>query len=143
MNCGIERQRFDDLADVEVDVIAMQGATRTPHLELLACRRPRGRANPSADLAGLAVDRVAGRADVIDVLLDAPTDAGFADAVIAGGFVDGSSVALLRDPDGHVLVLQETANHQPAPGRAGRRVNASATCRWLPWEPFWMDAALH
>lgn len=108
VNRGVAQQHLDDLADVEVDVIAMQGAARTPHLELLGYRRPRGRANPFADPVAVAADRMIWQARDIDVLLDALGDADFTDAVVASGCVDGATVALLRDPDGHLVVLNES-----------------------------------
>ncbi|MGH8183751.1 MAG: VOC family protein [Rhodanobacteraceae bacterium] len=108
VNRGLEQQRLDDLDNVEVDVVAMQAATRTPHLELLGYRQPRGRPNPSGDITAIAADRLVWQARDIDVLLDALTDGDFCDAVIASGFIDGATVALLRDPDGHLVALHES-----------------------------------
>ncbi|MGH8118428.1 MAG: VOC family protein [Rhodanobacteraceae bacterium] len=106
LNRGVEQQRLDDLGDVEVDVVALQGAAaRTPHLELLGYRQPRGRANAVIDPTAVAADRVVWRAEAIDVLLDALDAADFADAVIASDFIDGAIVAMLRDPNGHLIVL--------------------------------------
>ena len=107
LNHGSEQQCLDDLDDVEVDVIAMQGPTRTPHLELLGYRQPRGRTDADSDLSAIAADRAIWQARDIDVLLDALADADFTDAVITSGFIDGATIALLRDPDGHLLVLRE------------------------------------
>jgi catechol 2,3-dioxygenase-like lactoylglutathione lyase family enzyme len=109
VNRGIEQQRLDDLADVEVDVIAMQiSSSATPHLELLGYRRPRGRANAATSVTATAADRLIWQATAIDVLLDALDAADFDNAVVASGFVDGATAALLRDPDGHLLVLGES-----------------------------------
>ena len=110
VNRGAEQQRLDGLAGVEVDVVALQAPSRTPHLELLAYRQPRGRPAPSSAVVATAADRVVWQASHIDVLLDALADADFTDAVIASGIVDGTTVALLRDPDGHRLVLRENCN---------------------------------
>jgi catechol 2,3-dioxygenase-like lactoylglutathione lyase family enzyme len=107
VNHGIEQQRLDDLPDVEVDVIALEAATRTPHLELLGYRHPRGRAVVSIHLADIAADRLVWQAGNVDVLLGAITDGDFADAIVASGFIGGATVALLRDPDGHWLVLRD------------------------------------
>ncbi|WIG57175.1 MAG: hypothetical protein OJF61_002963 [Rhodanobacteraceae bacterium] len=107
VNRGVEQQRLDNLADVEVDVVAMQGAARTPHLELLGYHRPRGRANPAAALTAIAADRLVWQAGKVDVLLDALTDGDFARAIVASGFIGGATIALLRDPDGHLLVLRD------------------------------------
>lgn len=107
-NRGVEQDRLDDLADVEVDVVALEGATRTPHLELLGYRRPRGRAAAAPTrLADTAADRLVWHADNVDVLLGALTDGDFTDSIIASGFTDGATVTLLSDPDGHVLVLRD------------------------------------
>ncbi|HJR13305.1 MAG TPA: VOC family protein [Rhodanobacteraceae bacterium] len=107
VNQGVEQQRLDDLADVTVDVIALESATRTPHLELLRYRQPHGRANGSTRLTAVAADRLAWQAENVDVLLDALTDGDFADAVVASDFIRGATIALLRDPDGHLSVLNE------------------------------------
>lgn len=107
VNRGTEQQCLDNLAGVEADIVALDGPARTPHLELLGYRRPRGRANPSAGLMAVAADRLAWQADKVDVLLDALTDGDFTDAIIAGGFIDGTTIALLRDPDGHLLALRD------------------------------------
>ncbi|MDN5849314.1 MAG: VOC family protein [Nitrococcus sp.] len=107
VNRGTEQQRLDALADVEVDVIAMQpAASRTPHLELLGYRKPRGRTAPSTPITAVARDRLIWRVDAIDVLLDAITDADNADAIIATR--RGADHALLRDPDGHLHILTAT-----------------------------------
>ena len=107
MNHGVEQDHLDDLADVEVDVIALEGAARTPHLELLGYRHPRGRANGTAVLTEVAADRVVWQAENVDVLLEALTAGDFANAILASGFIGGVTVALLRDPDGHALVLRD------------------------------------
>jgi catechol 2,3-dioxygenase-like lactoylglutathione lyase family enzyme len=107
VNQGIEQQRLDDLADVEVDVIAMQPTARTPHLELLGYRHPRGRADASIHLADTAADRLVWQAGNVDILLGAITDGDFADAIVASGFIGGATVALLCDSDGHWFVLHD------------------------------------
>ncbi|HET7223525.1 MAG TPA: VOC family protein [Rhodanobacteraceae bacterium] len=107
VNRGVEQQRLDNLADVEVEVIAMQAATRTPHLELLGYRQPRGRSNPPTGLTAVVADRLIWQAGNVDVLLEALADGDFVDAVVASGFLQGATVALLRDPDGHLLVLRD------------------------------------
>lgn len=108
VNRGLEQQRLDALADVEVDVIALQARTRTPHLELLGYRRPPGRATAPPALTAIASDRSVWQAENVDVLLEALADAGFPDGVVVSGFARGATVALLRDPDGHLNVLNES-----------------------------------
>jgi catechol 2,3-dioxygenase-like lactoylglutathione lyase family enzyme len=109
VNRGIEQQRLDDLAGVEVDVIAMQAAAHTPHLELLGYRTPRGRVAPPAPITAVVADRVVWQAEAVDVLLEVATDGGFADGVVASGRVRGTTIALLHDPDGHRMVLAGAA----------------------------------
>lgn len=108
VNRGVEQQRLDGLPDIEVDVIAMQATTRTPHLELLGYHHPRD-ADASIRLADTAADRLVWLAGNIDVLLRAIGAGDFADTVIASGFIGGATVALLRDPDGHLMVLRDLA----------------------------------
>jgi catechol 2,3-dioxygenase-like lactoylglutathione lyase family enzyme len=109
VNRGVEQQRLDDLANVEVDVVALESAMRTPHLELLGYRQPHGRTNRPADLTDVTADRLAWQAENVDVLLEALSDGGFTHAIFASGFIDGTTVALLRDPDGHLLVLRDAS----------------------------------
>lgn len=108
LNRGPGQQRLDALAEVEVEVIALQARTRTPHLELLGYRRPPGRATAPPALTAIASDRTVWQAESVDVLLEALTDAGFTDGVVVSGFVRGATVALLRDPDDHLNVLNES-----------------------------------
>lgn len=114
VNRGTEQHLLDGLEDVEVDVVALQAVERTPHLELLGYRRPRGRATAAIDLTAVVADRMVWRAEAIDVLVDALDDAGFNNTVIASGVIDDATVALLRDPDGHLLVLRESTAHESA-----------------------------
>jgi len=105
VNHGLEQQRLDDLPDVAVDVVAMEAPARTPHLELLGYRHPRGRYRPAAPPTAVAADRLTWSACGIEALLDILVDAGFADAILGNGLDGDRTVALLRDPDGHLLLL--------------------------------------
>jgi catechol 2,3-dioxygenase-like lactoylglutathione lyase family enzyme len=108
VNQGIEQQQLDDLVDVEVDVITMKpDAWRTPHLELLGYRHPRGRSNPASLATAVAADRLAWQVNAVAPLLEAVADAGFPDAILGSGCIDGTTIVLLRDPDGHLVVLDE------------------------------------
>lgn len=83
-NAGPEQDALDGLAHAVVDVVALHPAQATPHLELLAYRSPPVR--PAVwGLADIAATRL-----VIDTGLPGPP-------------------ALLRDPDGHVLIVRYTA----------------------------------
>ena len=97
INHGIEQQELDALADVRVDVVALQpDAAHTPHVELLGYLDPRGRASPVHDVQAIAADRLVLKAHELEALRKIGVE------VIASS----SRSALLRDPDGHLLVLE-------------------------------------
>jgi catechol 2,3-dioxygenase-like lactoylglutathione lyase family enzyme len=107
LNRGREQQRLDDLADVEVDVIAMQGATGTPHLELLGYRQPRGRRDAASSINAIAADRCIWQvADLDAVWRDLA--AHFPDSLMARDCIDGLDTALARDPSGHWMTLVDS-----------------------------------
>ena len=92
-NQGPEQDRLDGLTDTVVDVVALLPKAATPHIELLAYRVPtvipagsRAPNDVAATRLVLAVDRL--------------TEAGVTMA-------DGSKAMLIRDPDGHLLVLMQ------------------------------------
>ena len=87
LNQGPEQQSLDDLCDVEVTVAPMQPAGRTPHLELLAYRVPRGAAGQALRANDVAATRIVWR---------------------------GARAALLRDPDGHLQQII-TSGKEPLP----------------------------
>ncbi|HET9651208.1 MAG TPA: VOC family protein [Usitatibacter sp.] len=84
LNRGPEQADLDDLADPVVDVVAlaMPGATK-PHLELLGYRAPRGR----------PIAAVASAHDIAMTRLVCE--------------VQGGGGRVVRDPDGHLLVLAQ------------------------------------
>ena len=90
-NSGIEQDRLDGLADTIVEVVALQPITRTPHIELLAYRTP-----PVIPAGHHAPNDVA--ATRLVLLVDRLTEPGVT-------LSDDSAVALIRDPDGHLLLL--------------------------------------
>lgn len=107
VNRGVEQQRLDDLDDVVVDVIALQPANaRTPHIELLGYRTPHGRKPADADVRAIAADRLVLRMQNLHAtkakLAAAKLDFAAACAADSG---DDLQTILLRDPDGHWLVL--------------------------------------
>jgi len=80
LNEGPAQQRLDGLRDAEVAVVAMIPPERpTPHLELLAYRRPKGQAGPPLRANDVAATRVVWR---------------------------GWKAALIADPDGHLHEIQ-------------------------------------
>lgn len=106
VNQGFEQQRLDDLADVEVDVVALQAARRTPHVELLGYRQPRGRGTASTDITSVAADRLEFSMQNLHAALDSLRAPDATTATRDASNPSGDPrVALLRDPDGHWIVL--------------------------------------
>lgn len=81
VNTGPEQDRLDGLAGVSVDVVALTPEQATPHVELLAYRTPPGQAMPRLQPQDVAATRL-----VLEVT----------------GLTEPE---LVRDPDGHLLVL--------------------------------------
>jgi catechol 2,3-dioxygenase-like lactoylglutathione lyase family enzyme len=79
LNQGVEQDALDGLDNVAVDVVALNPPQRTPHVELLCYRTPLPSAAPYAP-ADICADR------------------------LVFGTKDGG-LQLLRDPDGHVVLL--------------------------------------
>ncbi|MEO8714470.1 MAG: VOC family protein, partial [Acetobacteraceae bacterium] len=100
VNTGSEQDRLDGLADVIVDVVALRPAAEaTPHVELLAYRTPRGRpASAFPKPSDIAADRLIVQVDDLAAMIDAT-------AIVA--LADATRAALLRDPDGHLIVVME------------------------------------
>lgn len=91
VNRGPEQDRLDDLTDAVVDVVALDPARATPHIELLGYhgRMP---AAPAWDANDIAADRI-----VLAVR----------DPALLLARLDTSSL-LIRDPDGHFIRLMDT-----------------------------------
>lgn len=105
INRGEAQSRLDGSEVVVVDVIGLGPAPApTPHIELLAYRHPppQGRRDASSiredhgDRLTLIVDELAATLDRLDREVTPPTERDH----LPGGAV------LLRDPDGHLLLLQ-------------------------------------
>jgi catechol 2,3-dioxygenase-like lactoylglutathione lyase family enzyme len=79
LNQGVEQDALDGLEDVAVDVVALNPPQSTPHVELLCYRTPKA---PAMDY---------GPADIC------------ADRLVFG--TDKAGLSLMRDPDGHVVLL--------------------------------------
>lgn len=107
VNRGVEQQRLDDLDDVEVDVVALRPARdRTPHLELLGYRTPRGRTPPATTSRGIAADRLELRCQNLhDGTRSFPDFEVKPAAQGTARSADDLHETLLRDPDGHWLAL--------------------------------------
>ena len=113
-NRSVEQDRLDGLHEVAVDVIALQtGEVATPHLELLAYRSPRGRAAQEPLRPDhIACDRLVFEVANLNALIKPIERAGRTSgargcATISDAYADGSRAALVRDPDGHLLMLCE------------------------------------
>lgn len=90
-NRGPEQDRLDGLNDAIVEVVALEPTVTTPHVELLAYRSPPVRpAGPHA-ANDIAATRLVLTVDAL------PTP--------RVSLADGTKAALIRDPDGHLLVL--------------------------------------
>ena len=92
VNRGPEQDRLDGLSRTEVEVVALQPTAPTPHLELLAYRAPRVRPCPPPAPADIAGTRLVFAVDAV----------GQPGARLA----DGRTAALLRDPDGHLFIVE-------------------------------------
>ncbi|MHB1566542.1 MAG: VOC family protein [Acidiferrobacter sp.] len=102
-NQGPEQARLDNLAGVVTEVTGLGAAHTPPHLELLAYRVPRGRPPISPmPFTAIAATRLIVQTDAIAPALACARELG-SPAIIAE-----TDFALLRDPDGHVLVLVAT-----------------------------------
>lgn len=114
VNSGPEQDRLDGAADVVVDVLGLiPCGADTPHLELLGYRQPapqplmRRRAldeDPSDRLAW----RVQGLDAIVARLVSMPC---WGTAGGPVGIRQGAGEWLLRDPDGHLLLLREALAH--------------------------------
>lgn len=105
-NSGTQQRRLDGLDDAEVDVIALQpAAATTPHVELLGYRVSHDRECPHRGIRDIAADRLVLQTNNLSALLDKLSDAHA--GVVTADSATAAPVALLRDPDGHQLVLIE------------------------------------
>ena len=93
VNTGVEQDRLDGLAGAAVDVVALLPEQASPHIELLGYRSPPGRSAPAMRPCDIAATRL-----VLEV-------SGLPDT--AATVEDGSRVVLMKDPDGHALLLIE------------------------------------
>lgn len=87
LNRGATQEALDGLEQVRVDVVPLLPPVHTPHLELLAYRVPRGAPSDRMEPNDIAATRVVWSAD---------------------------RNALLRDPDGHLHLLNCRATRRPS-----------------------------
>lgn len=107
VNQGQEQERLDALADVAVEVVALDPViVPHPHVELLAYQRPCGRAlagrrpdDIAATRMGLQVDGLSG---MLDALCGTETPNMLPYMALLGR---NTRSALVSDPDGHLLLL--------------------------------------
>jgi catechol 2,3-dioxygenase-like lactoylglutathione lyase family enzyme len=83
LNQGATQEKLDGLSDVVVDVVPMMPRRNPPHLELLGYRRPVGRETRRLEANDVAATRIVWAAD---------------------------RNALIRDPDGHLHVLNASSS---------------------------------
>ncbi|MDQ8728254.1 VOC family protein [Bradyrhizobium sp. LHD-71] len=110
LNTGVEQDRLDGLRDCQLDVVALEPASRvTPHVELLHYRRPPGRTSTSEVRANdVASARQIHNVDDLDALVGRLETEGV--TFVSPGMAtlkDGRKAATIRDPDGHMIVLME------------------------------------
>jgi catechol 2,3-dioxygenase-like lactoylglutathione lyase family enzyme len=103
-NRGPAQDRLDGLHDADVDVVGLEPARDgPPHLELLGYRMPRGhRLQPPAAGNDQVADRLVLEVDDLRALLVRVP--GGADSPVVD--LGGRAMAMLKDPDGHRLLLQ-------------------------------------
>jgi catechol 2,3-dioxygenase-like lactoylglutathione lyase family enzyme len=108
LNTGPEQDRLDGLSEVAVDVIGLApSAERTPHVELLCYHTPRGRSGaPSRRSHDIADSRLIFEVQDLASLVRT-LDAAGARVSSVVELAPNSRAALVRDPDGHAIVLLE------------------------------------
>ncbi|HEV2620574.1 MAG TPA: VOC family protein [Frateuria sp.] len=110
-NRGPEQDRLDGLHGADVDVVGLEAAQGgPPHLELLGYRMPPGnRSHPHAAGNDRVVDRLVLEVDDLQALL-ARLPGGAGKPVVD---LDGQAMAMLKDPSGHRLLLQQERSMAP------------------------------
>jgi catechol 2,3-dioxygenase-like lactoylglutathione lyase family enzyme len=108
VNSGPEQDRLDGLSEVAVEVIGLTPVVvRTPHLELLCYRTPRGCPSaPSRAPRDIADTRLILLVEDLADLVQALASVGTAASPLIE-LASGSRATLVRDPSGHALVLIE------------------------------------
>ena len=97
VNTGLSQDVLDDLDCVTVDVVSLAPQISAPHLELLGYRKPPGMGTCQARLNDIAASRLVFRTK------------GLGGVKGAARLPDGGQVLMIRDPDGHTLLLEQPA----------------------------------
>jgi catechol 2,3-dioxygenase-like lactoylglutathione lyase family enzyme len=107
LNYGIEQARLDGLADPVVEVTALDlAATGAPHLEMLRYRSPEHRVSTKWQSNDVAAARLVLQIDDLPMLTSRMTAAGIVLSSRGNAaLMNDATAALVRDPDGHALVL--------------------------------------
>ncbi len=109
VNVGPTQDRLDGLPDAEVEIVSLDTAAGGPHMELLAYRRPAAVRNASPPAPrDIAATRLVMQVSGLASLLEQAAARG--GRVVSAGIAaldGGSTAALVRDPDGHLLEFRE------------------------------------
>jgi len=108
LNSGLEQDLLDGLSKVVVDVIGLTpGAGQTPHVELLCYRTPHGRSDePSRRSHDIADSRLIFQVQDLAGLIRTLNATGSTASPVVD-LASKARAALVRDPDGHAIVLLE------------------------------------
>ena len=97
VNTGPSQDALDDLNRVTVDVIGLTPQISAPHVELLRYRTPPGMGASQTRPNDIAASRLVFTTEGLDGLKGTVR------------LSDGGQVLMIRDPDGHTLLLEEPA----------------------------------
>lgn len=101
LNLGPEQSRLDSVPDAKVEVTALEFASRSkPHIELLCYRGAFDRAGAPARPDDIAASRLVCAAATPDAI------AAICERLPEHVVESSSAVALLRDPDGHLIEIE-------------------------------------
>ncbi len=108
-NSGPTQDRLDGLPQVAVQVTALAAAHKTPHIELLGYKTPRGRPRPSPALVNdVAASRTVFCVDKLSHLRTSlSTHRAHSQALTPELASDSDRIALVSDPDGHLLLFEQ------------------------------------
>jgi catechol 2,3-dioxygenase-like lactoylglutathione lyase family enzyme len=117
VNTGPSQDALDDLDCVTVDVVSLAPQISAPHLEFLGYRTPPGMGASQTRPNDIAASRLVFTTEALD---------GLKGTVRLSG---GGQVLMIRDPDGHRLLLEEPAS--TATQTTDRRGRDDLAAAWL------------